>query len=434
MSTASDALAARRAQGLLGARERIAVLLDSDSFDEAPRCGTHGVVAGSGTVAGRRLFVYAQDATVADGAVTLANAEQIGAVLEQAAQHGAPIVTMLDTAGTRAQDGLSGIAHLIELQRRHLHARRRVTLLALVMGPCIGATSVLAALADLRIMVAGRAEMFLTGPEAVEAASGEIVSAQDLGGAAAHGARSGLADLVAPDEIAALLHARAWISYLPDRRHGGVPHRPTADPPDRITPALATLVTDDPARACDVRELIAAIADEAELVELQPDFAMNLVTAFAHLDGHAVGIVANQPTVLAGCLDCDALAKAARFVRLCGAFGLPIITVVDTPGFLPGVAQEHAGIVREAADLLAAWTECAVKRVTLVVGRAYGGAWGVMAPRPLGTDSVLAWTGADIALRRNAARADRLAMVDPVIAPEQTRPGLCRALAARRPR
>ena len=430
MTSASAALAARHAQGLLGARERIAVLLDADSFDEPARLAVDGVVAGSGTVAGRRVFVYALDATVAGGATTPAHAACIGAVLDQAARRGVPVVSLLDTAGTRANDGLAGIAHLVALQRRQLRARRRIAQLALVMGPCIGAASGLAALADLRIMLAGHASLFLTGPDAAEAATGEIVSAQDLGGAAAHGTRSGLADLVAPNEIAALLHARDCIGYLPDQRHRGAPHRPTVDPPARTAPSLATLVTDNPAHVCDVRELIAAVADEAAFFELQPDFAANLVTAFARLDGRAVGIVANQPTVLAGCLDCDALEKAARFVRLCSDFGLPLITVVDTPGFLPGVAQEHAGIVRAAAHLLAAYAESRVKRITLVVGRAYGGAWGVMAPKPLGTDLVLAWTGADIALRRGAAPADASAAVDDVIAPEQTRPRLCRALAA----
>ena len=421
--------AAQHAQGRLHASERIEVLCDDNSFAPIAAPAGAGVLAGPARVDGRPIWLFAEDATVAGGALTPADAGQICAVFDAACRCGAPVVGLIDTAGTRQQDGLAGLAALGAIQRHQQRAAGVVPRLAVVMGPCLGAGTSLAALADLRFMVAGTSGLLLSGADIAAAVANEIVGPQALGGAAVHAGQTGLADAVFDDEVATLLQVRHCLGFLPGAR-------PTADPAARTAPLLQTLVPDDPARSYDITELLGQIADEGEFFMLQPGFAANVLCGFARLDGIAVGVLANQPAVLGGCLDAKALGKAARFVRLCDALALPLVTFVDTPGFVPGTAEEHGGIVGAAAALLAAMLSGTAAKLTVVVGKAYGGAYGVMAPKALGSDVVLAWSGADIALTGggpSAGPAVARGGIDAVIAPAETRPQLCRALAARTP-
>lgn len=428
------AIAARHERGLLSARERIEVLCDERSFATIAAQTNDAVIAGHATVGGRPIWLYAQDAAVAGGAVSEAGARTICTLLDQARRHGGPVVGLIDTEGTRLADGLGGLTALGAIQRRLVRTHGAVPLVTLIMGPCVGAATSLAALADLRFMVAGQSSLLLSGPEIADAVAGEIVTEQELGGADVHGSTTGLADGVFANDVEALLQLRRCLGFLPTGHRSGAPLLATSDPPDRAEPSLDTLVPPDPAQAYDITELIEKIADEGAFFVLQPEFGQNVLCGFARLDGWAVGIVANQPSVLGGCLDADGLTKATRFVQLCNAWRLPVVTFVDTPGFLPGTAQEHGGIVRHSAELLSAYAACTAPKLTVMVGKAFGGAYGVMAPRALGADRVLAWPSADIALLGGGPpagpfAAGALGLIDDVIAPAQTRPRLCQALA-----
>jgi propionyl-CoA carboxylase beta chain len=412
----------------LRAVERIEVLCDADSFQADARADGAAVLAGCGCVEGRRVRVFALDPMLAQGAIGAAEAAAIAALTEAAVRFATPVIGLLETAGTRGRDGVAGLAALSTVQRVLARAAGRVPRVAVVCGPCDGAAAALAALADLRFMAAPRGRLLLSDGRLAAAVADEIAGDEALGGAGLHGSVTGLADGVFSDEVTALLEMRRCLGFL-----RSAPLLPTGDPPARATPALATWGGDESAADRDIDEVIAAVVDEGAFFPLQPAFACNLVCGFARIAGRAIGILANQPAVLAGALDGDALRKAARFVRLCDGFGLPLVTLVDTPGFLPGTAEARGGIVAALADLVAACASAGVPRVTVTVGRGIGGAGAAMMSRALGADRALAWHGAAIALRgggpAGVAEAVACGAIDAVIAPADTRAQIGAALA-----
>jgi propionyl-CoA carboxylase beta chain len=404
---------AQHQKGKLSARERLEVLLDPDSFEEygmfvEHRCAHFGmdkqvfpgdgVVAGHGTINGRLVFVYSQDFGVLGGSLSEANAKKICQILDMAIRHQAPVIGINDSGGARIQEGVDSLAGYGEIFQRNVLASGVIPQISLIMGPCAGGAVYSPALTDFTIMVRGTSYMFVTGPEVVKTVTHEKVTKEELGGADIHAQKTGVADLVFDSDVEALLQTRQLFNFLPLSNRSEPPIRQTQDPADRIEMSLNSLVPDNPNKPYNMHELIERIVDEGDFFEIQPEFAKNILVGFGRLEGRTVGIVANQPMVLAGCLDIDASRKAARFVRFCDAFGIPIITFVDVPGFMPGVTQEHRGIIKHGAKLLYAYAEATVPKITVITRKAYGGAYIVMNSKHLRGDLNFAWAHAEIAV------------------------------------
>ncbi|MCX8100203.1 MAG: acyl-CoA carboxylase subunit beta [Geminicoccaceae bacterium] len=404
---------AQHARGKLSARERIELLLDPGSFEEIDmfvehRCGDFGmdqqhipgdgVVTGQGAIDGRLVFVFAQDFTVFGGSLSEAHAEKICKIMDRAMKVGAPVIGLNDSGGARIQEGVASLAGYAEVFQRNVMASGVIPQISVIMGPCAGGAVYSPAMTDFICMVKDSSYMFVTGPDVVKTVTNEIVSAEELGGAATHTQRSGVADLAFDNDVEAMSEIRRLFGFLPSSNREKPPVRPTDDPGDREDYSLDTLVPDNPNKPYDMKELILKVVDEGEFFEIAPDFARNIITGFARIEGAPVGIVANQPMVLAGCLDIDSSRKAARFVRFCDCFNIPIVTFVDVPGFLPGTAQEYAGIIKHGAKLLYAYAEATVPKVTVITRKAYGGAYVVMASKHLRGDVNYAWPTAEIAV------------------------------------
>jgi propionyl-CoA carboxylase beta chain len=471
-------IAQQHARGKLTARERLDLLLDAGSFVETDAFVTNrdaddteevilgdGVVTGHGRIDGRPVFVFSQDFTVFGGSLSEAYAQKICKVMDLAMKAGAPIIGLNDSGGARIQEGVVSLGGYADIFLRNTLASGVVPQLSVVMGPCAGGAVYSPAITDFTVMVEGTSYMFVTGPNVVKAVTHEDVDAERLGGATTHTTRSGVAHVAAPDEAAALETTRRILSYLPQNNLDDAPVLEAADPPDRRDAALDTIVPDDASRPYDMHDVIRRVVDDGEMLEIQPGWAQNIIVGFARLGGRSVGIVAQQPTVLAGALDIDASTKAARFVRTCDCFNVPLVTLVDVPGFMPGVAQEDGGIIRHGAKLLYAYCEATVPKLTVITRKAYGGAYDVMSSKHIRGDLNLAWPTAEIAVMGaegavNVLYKDELAdaadpaaerarlvadyeerfanpyvaaargYIDDVIRPSDTRPRLIEALAA----
>ena len=406
-------IAAQHAKGRLTARERLTVLLDQGSFEEVDMFVEHncadfgmemqkfagdGVVTGSGTINGRLVFVFAQDFTVFGGSLSERHAQKICKIMDAAMKVGAPVIGLNDSGGARIQEGVASLGGYAEVFQRNVLASGVVPQLSLIMGPCAGGAVYSPAMTDFIFMVKDSSYMFVTGPEVVKTVTNEIVTQEELGGAITHTQKSGVADVAFENDIDALLATRDFFDYLPLSNRHDVPERPTDDAWDRAESSLDTLVPPSAATPYDMHELIRKVADEGDFFEVQPKHAANIIIGFCRIEGRTVGVVANQPMVLAGCLDINSSKKAARFVRFCDAFDIPILTFVDVPGFLPGVAQEHNGIIKHGAKLLFAYAEATVPKITVITRKAYGGAYDVMASKHLRGDLNYAWPTAEIAV------------------------------------
>jgi propionyl-CoA carboxylase beta chain len=404
---------AQHAKGKLTARERLEILLDPESFEEyglyvEHRCANFGmeenhvpgdgVVTGQGTINGRLVFVYSQDFTVMGGSLSETNAKKICNVMDMAMKVGAPIIGINDSGGARIQEGVDSLAGYGEIFQRNVIASGVVPQISLIMGPCAGGAVYSPALTDFVLMCEGTSYMFVTGPDVVKTVTHEVVTQEDLGGAKVHNVKSGVADFKFENDIDALLKARDLINYLPASNQEEVPELPNEDSIERIDPALNTLVPDNANRSYKMLELIERVVDYGEFFEVKPDFAKNIIVGFGRLDGKTVGFVANNPMHLAGCLDIDASVKAARFIRYCDAFSIPLVSFVDVPGFLPGTSQEHNGIIKHGAKLLYAYAEATVPKITVITRKAYGGAYIVMNSKHLRGDVNYAWANAEIAV------------------------------------
>src|SRR4051812_7365835 len=403
----------QHAKGKLTARERIELLLDAGSFEEwdmfvEHRCSDFGmqeqkvpgdgVVTGHGTVNGRLVFVFSQDFTVFGGSLSEAHAEKIRKVMDQALKVGAPVIGMNDSGGARIQEGVASLGGYAEVFQRNVLASGVVPQISLIMGPCAGGAVYSPAMTDFIFMVKDSSYMFVTGPDVVKTVTNEVVTQEELGGAVTHTTKSGVADVAFENDIDALLATREFFDFLPLSNRHDDPERPCEDPVDRIEDSLDTLVPPAATTPYDMHELIRKVADEGDFFELQPAHAANIIVGFCRIEGRTVGVVANQPMVLAGVLDIASSKKAARFVRFCDAFDIPILTFVDVPGFLPGVAQEHNGIIKNGAKLLFAYAEATVPKITVITRKAYGGAYDVMASKHLRGDLNYAWPSAEIAV------------------------------------
>ncbi|MBP2299341.1 acyl-CoA carboxylase subunit beta [Azospirillum picis] len=406
-------IANQHAKGKLTARERIDLFLDEGSFEEFDMFVEHrcvdfgmegqkipgdGVVTGHGTVNGRLVFVFSQDFTVFGGALSEAHAEKICKIMDQAMKVGAPVIGLNDSGGARIQEGVASLGGYAEVFQRNVDASGVIPQISLIMGPCAGGAVYSPAMTDFIFMVKDSSYMFVTGPDVVKTVTHEVVTAEELGGAVTHSTKSGVADLAFENDVEALLQLRRFIDFLPSSNREKAPTRPCADPIDREDFSLDTLVPENPNKPYDMKELILKIVDEGDFFELQPEFAKNILIGFARMNGSTVGIVANQPMVLAGCLDIDSSRKAARFVRFCDAFEIPILTLVDVPGFMPGTSQEYGGIIKHGAKLLYAYAEATVPKVTVITRKAYGGAYDVMSSKHLRGDVNYAWPSAEIAV------------------------------------
>lgn len=406
-------VAAQHAKGKLTARERIEILLDEGSFEEwgmfvEHRCSDFGmeknripgdgVVTGFGTINGRLVYVFSQDFTVFGGALSEAHAEKICKVMDQAMKVGAPVIGLNDSGGARIQEGVASLAGYTEVFQRNVLASGVIPQVSLIMGPCAGGAVYSPAMTDFIFMVRDSSYMFVTGPDVVKTVTHETVTQEELGGAQTHTSKSGVADLAFINDIEALVETRRLIEFLPSSNRADAPEKPTTDPIDRQELSLDTLVPANVNKPYDIKELIHKIVDENDFLELQPNYAGNIVIGFGRLGGQSVGFVANQPMVLAGCLDISSSSKAARFVRFCDCFNIPIITLVDVPGFLPGTAQEHGGIIKHGSKLLYAYAEATVPKITLITRKAYGGAYCVMSSKHLRGDLNYAWPSAQIAV------------------------------------
>ena len=466
---------AQHKRGKLTARERIELLLDEGSFEEwdtfvEHRCTNFGmadkkipgdgVVTGYGTINGRVVFVFSQDFTVFGGSLSEAHAEKICKVMDHAMKVGAPVIGLNDSGGARIQEGVASLGGYAEVFQRNVMASGVIPQLSVIMGPCAGGAVYSPAMTDFIFMVRDTSYMFVTGPEVVKTVTHEEVTAEQLGGAMTHSTVSGVCDRAYDDDVEALLMVRRFINYLPANNREKPPFRPTPDKPDRMEMSLDTLIPDNPNMPYDMKELILKTLDDNEFCELQPEHAGNIIIGFGRMDGYPVGIVANQPMVLAGCLDIKSSIKAGRFVRFCDAFNIPIITFVDVPGFMPGTAQEYGGIIKHGAKLLFAYAEATVPKVTVITRKAYGGAYDVMSSKHLRGDVNLAWPSAEIAVmgpkgaveiifREDIGDAGKIAArteeyrqkfanpfiagsrgyIDDVIAPHATRKRICRSLA-----
>ncbi|MDA8782381.1 acyl-CoA carboxylase subunit beta [Porticoccaceae bacterium] len=404
---------AQHAKSKLTARERLDLLLDEGSFEEWDMFVEHrctdfgmdqqhvpgdGVVIGYGTINGRLVFVFSQDFTVFGGALSEAHAEKICKLMDQAMKVGAPVIGLNDSGGARIQEGVASLGGYAEVFQRNVMASGVIPQISMVMGPCAGGAVYSPAITDFIFMVHDSSYMFVTGPDVVKTVTHETVTAEELGGAHTHSTKSGVADLAFDNDVDALQKLRRFMNYLPANNREKPPVWPTEDSADRIDMSLDTLVPSDPNKPYDMKELILKVADESEFFELQVSYAKNIITGFIRIEGSTVSVVANQPMVMAGCLDIDASRKAARFIRFCDAFNIPVLTLVDVPGFMPGTSQEYGGIIKHGAKLLYAYAECTVPKVTLITRKAYGGAYDVMASKHLRGDVNLAWPTAEIAV------------------------------------
>ncbi len=404
---------AQHDKGKLTARERIELLLDPDSFEEwdmfvEHRCADFGmekqiipgdgVVTGFGTVNGRLIFVFSQDFTVFGGSLSEAHAGKICKIMDQAMKVGAPVVGINDSGGARIQEGVASLAGYADVFQRNVLASGVIPQISIIMGPCAGGAVYSPAMTDFIFMVEDTSYMFVTGPDVVKTVTHEEVTLEELGGAVTHTTTSGVADKAFTNDAEALLSMRRFIDFLPANNRERPPSRPTPDLADRVEESLDTLIPDDPAKPYDMKELITKVVDEGDFFELQPEYASNIIVGFGRMEGSTVGIVANQPMVLAGCLDISSSTKAARFVRFCDCFNIPIVTFVDVPGFRPGTAQELGGIIKHGAKLLFAFAEATVPKVTVITRKAYGGAYDVMSSKHLRGDVNFAWPSAEIAV------------------------------------
>ena len=404
---------AQHARGKLTARERLRILLDEESFEETDMYVEHncvdfgmpdnripgdGVVTGSGTINGRLVFVFAQDFTVFGGAVSERHAMKICKIMDNALKVGAPVIGLNDSGGARIQEGVASLGGYAEIFQRNVNASGVVPQLSLIMGPCAGGAVYSPAMTDFIFMVKDSSYMFVTGPDVVKTVTNEIVTQEELGGAVTHTTKTSVADLALENDIEALLAAREFFDFLPASNREEVPERPNADAWDRMEPSLDTLIPANANQPYDMHEVIRKVLDEGDFFEIQPAHAGNILTGFGRIEGRTVGVVANQPMVLAGCLDINSSKKAARFVRFCDAFNIPIITFVDVPGFRPGTSQEHNGIIKHGAKLLFAYAEATVPKITVITRKAYGGAYDVMASKHLRGDLNYAWPTAEIAV------------------------------------
>ncbi len=406
-------IAAQHTKNKLTARERIDLLIDPGTFQEIGMFVTHrasgfgmekshpytdGVVTGWGKVDGRVVYIFAQDFTIMGGSVGEAHGMKIANLLDLARQNGAPIIGLNDSGGARIQEGVEALAGYGQIFYRNVQSSGVVPQISVILGPCAGGAVYSPAITDFIFMVEKTAHMFITGPEVVKAVTHQEVTFDQLGGAAIHREQSGVAHFTAPDEETLLSNVRWLLSFLPANNLTPPPYQPTNDDPQRALPELAQIVPADSQQPYDVRSVIEAMVDDREFLEVQSEYAANLVIGFAHMEGYPVGIVANQPLHLAGVLDINSSDKGARFIRFCDAFHIPLVTLVDTPGFLPGTDQEYGGVIRHGAKLAYAYSEATVAKVTLILRKAYGGAYIVMGSKHLGGDYNLAWASAEIAV------------------------------------
>jgi propionyl-CoA carboxylase beta subunit len=409
----ADRLRRQHEAGKLTARERVDLLFDAGTFEELDKLVTHrgldfgmdkevvpgdGVVAGHGRVEGRPVYAFAQDFTVFGGSLSETNAAKIVKVMDLAMRMGAPIVGLNDSGGARIQEGVLSLAGYADIFLRNTLSSGVIPQISAIMGPCAGGAVYSPAITDFTIMVEGTSYMFVTGPDVIKTVTHEEVTKEELGGAMAHNATSGVAHFAVPNDRECLRLIRDLLGYLPSNNLDDPPRRPTLDPIDREDDALDRLVPDQPNQPYNILDLIHAVVDDGAFLEVHRHFAPNIVVGFARLGGRSVGVVANQPAALAGCLDIDASVKGARFVRFCDAFNVPLITFEDVPGFLPGVRQEHGGIIRAGAKLLYAFAEATVPKITVITRKAYGGAYCVMASKHIRTDFNYAYPTAEIAV------------------------------------
>lgn len=470
-----DRVAAQHAKGKLTARERLTLLLDEGSFEEfdtfvVHRCNEFGmeknriagdgVVTGWGTINGREVCVFAKDFTVFGGSLSETHAAKITKVQDMALKIGAPIIGLFDAGGARIQEGVSSLAGYGDVFRRTVLASGVVPQISMIMGPCAGGDVYAPAMTDFIFMVRDTSYMFVTGPDVVKTVTGETVTPEELGGVTMHAIKSGVVDGAFDDDVIALRELRRLVDFLPKSSRENAPQWPSHDEEQRDVPALDVMVPNNPNKPYDVKDIILKIVDEADFFEIQENYARNIVVGFARFNGQTVGIVANQPLVLAGVLDVDASRKGARFVQFCDAFNIPILTLVDVPGFLPGTAQEQGGLIKHGAKLLFAYSAATVPLVTIILRKAYGGAYDVMASKHIGGDINYAWPSAQIAVmgakgaveiifRKDIADPDKIAAhtaayeqrflspfvaaergyIDDVIEPAHTRTRVIRALA-----
>ena len=404
---------AQHKKGRLTARERLTVLLDQDSFEEYDMYVEHncvdfgmetqkvpgdGVVTGSGTINGRLVYVFAQDFTVFGGSLSERHAQKICKIMDMAMKVGAPVIGLNDSGGARIQEGVASLAGYAEVFQRNVLASGVIPQISVIMGPCAGGDVYSPAITDFIFMVKDTSYMYVTGPDVVKTVTNEVVSHEDLGGARVHAGKSGVADGAFENDLEALAEVRRLVGFLPLSNRETPPVRDSYDDPEREEPSLDTLVPANPNLPYDIKELILKVVDEADFFEIGPDFAKNIVTGFGRLDGQTVGVVANQPQTLAGVLDIDSSRKAARFVRFCDAFGIPLVTFVDVPGFMPGTKQEYGGLIKHGAKLLFAYAEATVPKLTVITRKAYGGAYDVMSSKHLRGDVNYAWPTAEIAV------------------------------------
>jgi propionyl-CoA carboxylase beta chain len=466
---------AQHGRGKLTARERIELLLDKGSFEEFDMFVEHrstdfgmdkakipgdGVVTGWGTVNGRTVFVFAKDFTVFGGSLSEAHAQKITKIQDMALKMRAPIVGLFDAGGARIQEGVAALGGYGEVFKRNVIASGVIPQISVIMGPCAGGDVYSPAMTDFIFMVRDRSYMFVTGPDVVKTVTNETVTSEELGGAKVHTTKSSVADGAYDNDVEALLQVRRLIDFLPANNMDGVPEIPSFDDPSRVDESLDTLIPENPNKPYDMKELILKVVDEADFFEIQEAYAKNIITGFGRIEGRTVGFVANQPMVLAGVLDSDASRKAARFVRFCDAFNIPIVTFEDVPGFLPGTAQEYGGLIKHGAKLLFAYSEATVPLVTVITRKAFGGAYDVMASKHIGGDVNYAWPTAQIAVmgakgaveiifRQDIGDAEKIAArtkeyedrfmspfvaaergyIDEVIMPHSTRRRIARALA-----
>lgn len=415
-------------KGKLTARERLKALLDPGSFNESGTFVQHrchdfgmenhnyygdGVVTGSGTILGRTVFVSSQDFTVFGGSLSEMHARKICNVMDRAMDIGAPFISLNDSGGARIQEGVHSLAGYAAVFQRNVDASGRIPQISLIAGPCAGGAVYSPALTDFTFMVRNSSYMFLTGPDVVQSVTGEKVTQEELGGASAHEVYSGVAHGAFDNELDALAGIRKLVSFLPGSYRDKAPSLEEIDPSTRESPYLQNIIPESETIPYDVHDIIQAVVDGGDLFEIQPRHAMNIVVGFARMSGDTVGIVANQPSSLAGCLDIDASVKAARFVRFCDSFNIPLVTIVDVPGFLPGKMQEHGGIIRHGAKLLFAYAEATVPKVALITRKAYGGAYDVMSSKHLRGDVNLAWPSAQIAVMGSKGAVEILYRGDP---------------------
>ena len=423
----------QRALGKMSVRERVDALLDDGSFVEIglharhrsagfglerSRPDTDGVVTGWGTVDGRKVFVYAHDFRIFGGSLGEVFATKIHTLMDLAAATGAPVIGLNDGGGARIQEGITALAGFGGIFARNVSLSGVVPQISVVLGPCAGGAAYSPALTDFVFAVKDKTNMFITGPDVVEAVTGETTTREELGGAVTHATRTGVASFLVDDESSCFDEVRYLLSFLPSNNQEEPPYFASPDQPSRRCDELLDIVPAEPSRSYDVRDVIEVIVDDQDFLEVQPMWATNIVCAFARLDGHVVGIVANQPLVLAGSLNIDAAEKAARFVRTCDSFNIPLVTLVDVPGFLPGIDQEHAGIIRRGAKLLYAYCEATVPRVQVILRKAYGGAYIVMDSKSLGADLSFAWPSNEIAVMGAEAAASIIFRKELAAAPD----------------